>query len=54
MRVFNTIKDAITYAREVLNASHKEAQDIRRQLEARSVAKFNGLLLFYDELHLLD
>jgi len=54
MRVFNTIADAINYARQVLNASRKEAQEIRQQLEARSVAKFNGLVLFYDELHLLD
>jgi hypothetical protein len=54
MRVFNTISEAINYARQVLNASRKEAQDIRRQLETRSVAKFNGLLLFYDEMHLLD
>jgi len=46
MRVFNTIAEAINYARQVLNANRKEAQDIRRQLEARSVAKFNGLLLF--------
>lgn len=54
MRVFNTIADAINYARQVLNASRKEAQEIRQQLEARSVAKFNGLVIFYDELHLLD
>lgn len=54
MRVFNTIPDAINYAREILNATNKEAQEIRNQLKARSVAKFNGLLLFYDELHLLD
>lgn len=54
MRVFNTIKDALSYARQVLNASRKDVQEIRQQLEARSVAKFNGLLLFYDEMHLLD
>lgn len=54
MRVFHTIKDAIFYARQVLNATPKEAQDIRKQLKARSVAKFNGLLLFFDDLHLLD
>lgn len=54
MRFFYTIPEAINYAREVLNATNKEAQEIRQQLEARSVAKFNGLLLFYDELHLLD
>ena len=54
MRVFHTIGEAITYARQVLNATHKDAQEIRKQLKARSVAKFNGLLLFYDDLHLLD
>ena len=54
MRVFHTIPEAISYARQILNASRKDAQNIREQLEARSVAKFNGLLLFYDELHLLD
>lgn len=54
MRVFNTIADALFYARQVLNATKKETQEIHKQLEARSVAKFNGLLLFYDELHLLD
>ena len=54
MRVFYTIKDAIFYARQVLNATPKEAQNIRKQLKARSVAKFNGLLLFFDDLHLLD
>jgi hypothetical protein len=54
MRVFNTITDAMIYARQILNANKKELQEIRTQLKARSVAKFNGLLLFYDELHLLD
>lgn len=54
MRFFYTIPEAINYAREVLNATSKEAHEIQKQLEARSVAKFNGLLLFYDELHLLD
>ena len=54
MRVFNTISDAITYARQVLNASQKDAQNIRTQLEAKGLVKFNGLVLLYDELHLLD
>ena len=54
MRVFNTIPKAIRYAHEILNANQKEMQEIKEQLKARSVAKFNGLVLFYDELHLLD
>jgi hypothetical protein len=54
MRFFYTIPEALNYAEQVLNATKKEAEAIREQLEARSVAKFNGLLLFYDELHLLD
>jgi replication-associated recombination protein RarA len=54
MRFFYTIPEAVNYALEVLNATTKDAETIREQLEARSVAKFNGLVLFYDELHLLD
>jgi hypothetical protein len=54
MRFFNTIPDAVNYALEVLNATKKDAETIRKQLEARSVVKFNGLVLFYDELGLLD
>ena len=54
MRVFHTIPEAIYYAVQVLNATPKQAQEIRKQLKARSVAKFNGLFLFFDDLHLLD
>jgi hypothetical protein len=54
MRFFKTIPDAVNYALEVLNANKKDAETIRQQLEARSVSKFNGLVLFYDELNLLD
>lgn len=54
MRVFNTLKDATKYAKIVLNANRLELQEIRKQLKNKGIIKFNGLVLLYDELHLLD
>lgn len=54
MQVFNHISDAIKYAIEKMNATNSQAEKIREQLEAKSVAKFHGIYLFYDELYLID
>lgn len=54
MRFFYTIPEALKYAKHILKATQNETEAIREQLEARSVAKFNGLYLFYDELGILD
>lgn len=54
MRTFKTIPEALNYALQVLNASKRQAANIRQELRKNSITKFNGLILVYDELGLLD
>ena len=54
MRVFKKIPEALNYALQVLNANKRQAVNIRQELIKNSIVKFNGLVLIYDELGLLD
>jgi hypothetical protein len=54
MRVFKTIPEALNYALQVLNANKRQAVNIRQELKNKSITKFNGLILIYDELGILD
>jgi SOS response regulatory protein OraA/RecX len=54
MRTFKTIADALNYAVQVLNANKRQAVNIRQELRKKSITKFNGLILIYDEIGLLD